>query len=114
MEALKVVGLTKHFGGVLSLRNVSFRVQAGERLAIIGPNGAGKTTLFNLLGGQLSATQGRIFFFGREITSLSPNRRAHLGLARSFQISNLFFNLTVLDNTPVSYTHLTLPTNREV
>lgn len=99
MEALKVDGLTKHFGGVLSLRDVSFRVQAGERLAIIGPNGAGKTTLFNLLGGQLSATQGRIFLFGREITSLSPNRRAHLGLARSFQISNLFFNLTVLDNT---------------
>jgi branched-chain amino acid transport system ATP-binding protein len=99
MEALKIVGLTKHFGGVYSLQNVSFNVEAGERLAIIGPNGAGKTTLFNLLAGQLSATHGRIFFFGREITSLTPYRRAHLGLARSFQISNLFFNLTVLDNT---------------
>jgi branched-chain amino acid transport system ATP-binding protein len=99
MEALKFDGLSKYFGGVCSLRNVSFSVEGGERLAIIGPNGAGKTTLFNLLAGQLSATHGRVFFFGREITGLTPHRRAHLGLARSFQVSNLFFNLTVLDNT---------------
>jgi len=99
MEALNIDGLTKYFGGVCSLQNVSFSVETGERLAIIGPNGAGKTTLFNLLAGQLSATRGRVFLFGQEITSLAPHRRAHLGLARSFQISNLFFNLTVLDNT---------------
>jgi branched-chain amino acid transport system ATP-binding protein len=98
MEALIIDGLSKDFGGVRSLQNVSFTVEAGERLAIIGPNGAGKTTLFNLLAGQLPATLGRVFFFGQEITSLAPHRRAHLGLARSFQISNLFFNLTVLDN----------------
>ena len=102
MEALKVDGLTKHFGGVCSLQDVSFRVEAGERLAIIGPNGAGKTTLFNLLAGQLSTTNGRIFFFGREITGMAPHRRARLGMSRSFQVSNLFFNLTVLDNILLS------------
>ena len=99
MEALNINGLTKYFGGVHSLENVSFTVESGERLAIIGPNGAGKTTLFNLLTGQLSATRGRVFFFGQEITSLAPHQRAHLGIARSFQVTNLFFNLTVLDNT---------------
>jgi len=99
MEALNINGLTKYFGGVHSLENVSFTVESGERLAIIGPNGAGKTTLFNLLTGQLSATRGRVFFFGQDITSLAPHQRAHLGIARSFQVTNLFFNLTVLDNT---------------
>ncbi|HVP79671.1 MAG TPA: ABC transporter ATP-binding protein [Thermodesulfobacteriota bacterium] len=99
MEVLKVEGLSKRFGGVYSLEDVSFSVSGGERLAIIGPNGAGKTTLFNVLAGQLSATRGRVYLFGQEITNLAPNRRARLGIARSFQISNLFFNLTVLDNT---------------
>jgi branched-chain amino acid transport system ATP-binding protein len=99
MEVLRVKGLSKRFGGVYSLQDVSFGVSVGERLAIIGPNGAGKTTLFNVLAGQLSATDGRVYFFGREITRLPPHRRARLGIARSFQISNLFFNLSVLDNT---------------
>ncbi len=78
---------------------MSFSVSGGERLAIIGPNGAGKTTLFNALAGQLAPTRGRVYLFGQEITNIAPNRRARLGMARSFQISNLFFNLTVLDNT---------------
>jgi branched-chain amino acid transport system ATP-binding protein len=99
MEVLRVEGLSKRFGGVYSLEDVSFSVSGGERLAIIGPNGAGKTTLFNVLAGQLSATRGRVYLFGQEITNIAPNRRARLGMARSFQISNLFFNLTVLDNT---------------
>jgi branched-chain amino acid transport system ATP-binding protein len=99
MEVLKVEGLSKRFGGVYSLEDVSFSVSGGERLAIIGPNGAGKTTLFNVLAGQLSPTYGRMYLFGKEITNIAPNRRARLGMARSFQISNLFFNLTVLDNT---------------
>jgi branched-chain amino acid transport system ATP-binding protein len=99
MEVLRVEGLSKRFGGVYSLEDVSFSVSGGERLAIIGPNGAGKTTLFNALAGQLSATRGRVYLFGQEITNIAPNRRARLGMARSFQISNLFFNLTVLDNT---------------
>ncbi len=99
MEVLRVEGLSKRFGGVYSLEDVSFSVSGGERLAIIGPNGAGKTTLFNVLAGQLSATRGRVYLFGQEITNIAPHRRARLGIARSFQISNLFFNLTVLDNT---------------
>ena len=98
MEALRVEGLTKMFGGIFSLQDVSFTVEAGERLAIIGPNGAGKSTLFNVLAGQLPATRGRVYLFGQEITALPSHRRARLGMARSFQVSSLFFNLTVLDN----------------
>lgn len=99
MEALRIEGLSKRFGGVYSLEDVSFSVSLGERLAIIGPNGAGKTTLFNVLAGQLPATRGHVYLFEQEITNIPSNRRARLGMARSFQISNLFFNLTVIDNT---------------
>ena len=98
MEALRVEGLTKDFGGVHAVRDVSFKVEVGEKLAIIGPNGAGKTTVLNLLNGQLSATAGRIYLFGQDITTMGTHRRAHLGQARSFQLTTLFFNLTVLDN----------------
>ncbi len=103
MEALKVTSLSKDFGGVHALRDVSFSVEAGERLAIIGPNGAGKTTLFNVLNGQLAATAGRILFFGQDITRLPIYSRAHLGLARSFQLTTLFLNLTVLTNTLLAF-----------
>jgi len=99
MEALRVEHLSKNFGGVQALQDVSFSVEAGGKLAIIGPNGAGKTTLFNVLNGQLSATAGRIHLFGQEITTMATHRRAHLGQARSFQLTSLFPNLTVLDNT---------------
>lgn len=98
MEALVVEDLSIHFGGIRAVDGVSFQVEAGQRLAIIGPNGAGKTTLFQLLSGMLTPTRGRIFFYGRDITRLSPHARAALGLGRTFQITNLFFNLTVLDN----------------
>jgi len=98
MQALRAEELYKDFGGVQALRDVSFSVAAGERLAIIGPNGAGKTTLLNLLNGQLTPASGRVYFFGRDITSLPTHRRAHLGLARSFQLVTLFPNLTVLDS----------------
>ena len=86
------------FGGVHALRNLSFSIEAGERLAIIGPNGAGKTTLFNVLNGQFSPTDGRVYFFEQDITRLPTDRRTHLGMARSFQVTNLFLDLTVLDN----------------
>ncbi|TET16448.1 MAG: ABC transporter ATP-binding protein [Dehalococcoidia bacterium] len=102
MEALRVEGLSKDFGGVHALSNVSFSVEVGERLAIIGPNGAGKTTLFNLLNGQLLPTAGWIQFFGQDITTMPTHRRAHLGQGRSFQIISLFLNLTVLDNTLIT------------
>jgi branched-chain amino acid transport system ATP-binding protein len=98
MEALRVEGLSKDFGGVRAVRQVSFSVEAGEHLAIIGPNGAGKTTLFNLLDGQLSPTAGRVYLFGQEVTNTPAYRRAHLGIARSFQLTTLFLNLTVLEN----------------
>lgn len=98
MEALKIEGLSKNFGGVQALKDVSFTVEVGERLAIIGPNGAGKTTLFNLLNGQEKATAGRIYHFGKEITTMPTYRRAHLGQGRSFQLTSLFPKLTVLDN----------------
>ncbi len=97
-EALKIEGLSKNFGGVQAVKDVSFTVQAGERLAIIGPNGAGKSTLFNLINGQEFATAGRIYFFGQDITTMPTHRRAHLGQGRSFQLSSLFPKLTVLDN----------------
>jgi branched-chain amino acid transport system ATP-binding protein len=98
MEALRVEGLSKIFGGVHALEEVSFNVEIGERLAIIGPNGAGKTTLFNVLNGQVPATSGKVFFFGKEISAMATHRRALLGQARTFQLISLFQNLTVLDN----------------
>jgi len=102
MEALRVEGLSKDFGGVHALSDVSFSVEVGEHLAIIGPNGAGKTTLFNLLNGQLPPTSGRIYFLGQDITTMTTHRRAHLGQGRSFQIISLFLNLSVLDNTLIT------------
>ena len=98
MEALRVEGLSKNFGGVSAVDNISFGVEIGDRLVIIGPNGAGKTTLFNLINGQLPATSGRIYFFGKDITAMPTHSRAHLGQARAFQIISLFLNLSVLDN----------------
>jgi branched-chain amino acid transport system ATP-binding protein len=99
MEALRVEGLSKSFGGVNAVNKVTFSVEVGERLAIIGPNGAGKTTLFNLINGQLTVTGGLIYFFGQDVTHLPTHRRAHLGQARAFQIISLFRRLTVLQNT---------------
>jgi branched-chain amino acid transport system ATP-binding protein len=90
MSALAVSDVSRNFGGVQALSNVSFEVAPGERRLIIGPNGAGKTTLFNLLSGALAVSGGKVMLFGRDIT--------HMGLARTFQITNLFPRLTVLEN----------------
>ena len=98
MEVMEVKDLTKTYGGVHAVSNVSFRVEAGEHLVILGPNGAGKTTLFNILNGQIRCTSGQIFFHGKEITHLPPHRRIHLGIGRSFQITSLFNGLKVMDN----------------
>jgi branched-chain amino acid transport system ATP-binding protein len=113
MEALIIEGLSKDFGGVHAVSNISFRVEVGERLVIIGPNGAGKTTLFNLINGQLSPTTGRIYFYGQDITDIPTHRRAHLGQARSFQVISLLLNLTVVDNTLLSL-HGTKPSRFEM
>ena len=98
MSALVVSDVSRNFGGVQALSNVSFEVAPGERRLIIGPNGAGKTTLFNLLSGALAVSDGRVTLFGRDITNLPQYERAHMGLARTFQITNLFPRLTVLEN----------------
>ncbi|MBW1766584.1 MAG: ABC transporter ATP-binding protein [Deltaproteobacteria bacterium] len=98
MEMLRVEGLSKNFEGLHVLQELSFTIKAGEKLAIIGPNGAGKTTLFNVIGGQLPASAGRIELLGQEISRLPTHRRLHMGLARSFQINSLFLHLTLIDN----------------
>jgi branched-chain amino acid transport system ATP-binding protein len=100
--ALRIEGLSKYFGGVAAVDNVSFSVSVGDRLVIIGPNGAGKTTLFNLVNGQLAPTSGRVYFFGRNVTNLPTHSRAKIGMARAFQIISLMMELTVLDNTLLS------------
>ncbi|MFH0916206.1 MAG: ABC transporter ATP-binding protein [bacterium] len=97
--ALEAQHLTKFFGGVRVLEDVSFEVPLGERLAIIGPNGAGKTTLLNMINGQIPPTAGKILLFGKDITRLPTHQRAHVGQARSFQLSSLFLKLSVMENT---------------
>ena len=94
----EVEKLFKSFGGVAATNDVSFSVDAGGRLIIIGPNGAGKSTLFNLLNGQLRPDKGKIFLFGQDVTHLPLHERAHMGMARSFQITSLFPELSVLEN----------------
>ncbi len=95
---LETQALRKQFGGLVAVDDVVLRVRAGSFHAIIGPNGAGKTTLFNLLSRTLDPTSGRIMFKGRDITRLPLHRTAHLGIGRSFQITNVFPNLSVLEN----------------
>ncbi len=91
-------GLRKEFGGLVAVADVDIRVRAGELHSIIGPNGAGKTTLFNLLTGNLRPTRGSVLYKGQDITDEPLHRRVHLGIGRSFQITNIFPNLTVLEN----------------
>jgi branched-chain amino acid transport system ATP-binding protein len=95
---LTLSNVSRHFGGLKAVDGVNLAVQPGERHAIIGPNGAGKTTLFNVISGELPATEGRIVLFGNDVTRLPPHRRAALGISRTFQITKLFPNLTVMEN----------------
>jgi branched-chain amino acid transport system ATP-binding protein len=90
--------LSRHFGGLKAVEGVSLAVRQGDLHSIIGPNGAGKTTLFNLLSGILKPTRGRIYLRGVDITDLAPHEVAHHGIGRSFQITNIFPTLTVLEN----------------
>ena len=98
---LKVTGVTKRFGGLVAVNNVTFEIAQGDLVSLIGPNGAGKTTLFNILTGQLSPSSGSIVFDGRNIGRLKPNQRAKLGLGRTFQISQTLTSLTVLENAVI-------------
>ena len=99
---LHVENLAKRFGGIVATDNLSLDVAQGELHAIIGPNGAGKTTLIAQLSGQLRADSGRIRFAGDDVTALLPHKRSLLGLARSFQITSLFLDLSVLDNVALA------------
>ncbi len=98
MNALEVTGLSKSFGGVQAVDAISFHVRDGETLSIIGPNGAGKTTVFNLITGFYRPDKGSVRFFDKEITTVPPFKRAHLGLGRTFQNMRLFGDLTVFEN----------------
>jgi len=99
---LQVEGLAKRFGGIVATDDLTLEVAAGELHAVIGPNGAGKTTLIAQLAGQLKPDAGRIHFDGRDITALPMHRRSTLGLARSFQITSLFLDFSVLDNVALA------------
>ena len=102
MNALELRGLEKAFGGLRVTADVSLAVDQGERRLIIGPNGAGKTTLFNLITGELPADVGSIRLFEHDITRVPSRRRAHLGLARTYQIVTLFPGETLLRNVTLS------------
>lgn len=93
--------ITKRFGGLLAVDNVSFRVTKGEIFGIIGPNGAGKTTLLNILNGVIRANSGRVFFKGRDVTGMKPHDRCKLGMSRVLQTLGLFLSMTVLENVVV-------------
>ena len=98
MSMLRVHNLRKEFSGLKVLTGVNFEVGSREKLAIIGPNGAGKTTLFNIISGKFPPTSGQVNFKDETINHLAPHARARRGMARSFQITNLFQKLSVLDN----------------
>jgi branched-chain amino acid transport system ATP-binding protein len=96
--ALQLVGVGKSIGGIEINRDVHLTLEPGERRALIGPNGAGKTTLFNIAAGLMRPSKGRVLLGGNDVTHLSPNRRSRRGLARTFQITNLFASMTVAEN----------------
>ncbi len=98
MEILQVKDVHKDFSGLQVLTGVHFSVQANEKHAIIGPNGAGKTTLFNIISGKYKPSSGSILFQGKEVGGLPPYVLNHLKMCRSFQITNIFQNLTVFEN----------------
>jgi len=98
---LRIEGVTKIFGGLTALHDVSFSVATGEITGIIGPNGAGKTTLFNVVTGIYSPTAGQVFYEGKDVTGLPPEKLAILGMVRTFQGIELFGQMTVLENVMV-------------
>ena len=99
---LDITGLRKRFGGLVATDGLDLDVKLGEIHALIGPNGAGKTTLIGQLSGEIAPDDGRIMFDGRNITQFPAHRRSRLGLARSFQITSIFLNFTVLDNVALA------------
>jgi branched-chain amino acid transport system ATP-binding protein len=107
MSLLEAQGITKYFGGIKALEDVDFRISKGELVSIVGPNGSGKTTLFNIITGFHKPTKGSIKFEGSFIGGLSPYRIARAGIGRTFQITALFENLSIIDNVIVGLHHHT-------
>jgi branched-chain amino acid transport system ATP-binding protein len=103
---LQLDRVSRHFGGLKAVDEVTLTVQPGARHAVIGPNGAGKTTLFNVISGELAPTSGRLSLSGDDITTLAPHQRAARGVSRTFQITRLFGDLTVLENVLLACTAL--------
>jgi len=102
MSLLELKGISKRFGGLMAVGNMSFALEKGEILGLIGPNGAGKTTIFNLINGYFSPTAGSIFFDGKRIDGAKPHVVCRLGLARTFQVVKPLARLTVLENVMAS------------
>ena len=102
MTTLRIETLSRRFGNLVAVDDVSLTVEPGELRAVIGPNGAGKTTFFNLVSGLVSPSSGRIFFGEKDITGLAPERRVTIGLARTFQITEIFPELTVRENLRIA------------
>jgi branched-chain amino acid transport system ATP-binding protein len=100
---LEIKGITKHFGGLAALSELSFQVEPATILGLIGPNGAGKTTLFNVISGFFPPSFGKVFFHGEDITGLRPDQIAKKGLVRTFQGANLFKHKTVLENVIIAH-----------
>ncbi|UOQ94616.1 ABC transporter ATP-binding protein [Halobacillus shinanisalinarum] len=100
---LETKNVTKKFGGLVAVNNVDFSIEKGKVNAIIGPNGAGKSTFFNLVSGTYPLSSGQVIYKGKDITRLPPNKIAKLGIARTFQTTNLFEKSTVLDNVIVGH-----------
>src|SRR6185312_9107460 len=100
--ALRVSGIAKQFGGIQAVRNANLSIQSGEIHALIGPNGAGKTTVFNLVSGMFSPDSGTVHLHGNEIGKKPPHDICDAGLARSFQITNLFRGLSIRENLRLS------------
>lgn len=102
MPILETRQVSKHFGGLIAVNGVDYKVEPGELRSIIGPNGAGKTTFFNMVAGDLEATSGQILFQGEDITHLSTFERSHKGIGRTYQITTIFPRLTVLENVRIA------------
>ena len=102
MSLIEVINVSKHFGGLAAIRDVSFEIKTGEILGLIGPNGAGKTTLFNVVNGFYSPTKGEVSFKGKRISNLQPHEICKLGIARTFQVVKPLQRMSVLDNVVAS------------
>jgi branched-chain amino acid transport system ATP-binding protein len=101
MSLLQLMGVTKRFGGLVAVNDVSLEIASGQLVGIVGPNGSGKTTLFNVISGVFFPEEGRVFFDGQDITRLPPYKRAPMGIGRTFQIPRPFGSATVRENVAV-------------